>query len=299
MRCDLHVHSVHSGMLTVPLLRRVCRECYSPPQAVYEKLKKLGMTLVTITDHDSVEVSEDLRRHPDFFVSEEVTCVMPSGTEVHVGVYDITEHQHIEIQRRRDDLPRLIAFLNEQDIFFCAMHIGSSLTGRREADDFRWFADVFPAVETLNGHMPVYNNRQAARFARWTQRSVVGGSDAHTLRSVGSAHTEVPGARNKEEFLKGLRMGLGRLRGESGSYWKLTRDVFLIAAAMMAEKPGRLLLAPAAVGIPLFTLINHWQERRFGRKWRRKLASEWGKGPRARNRYQPQRAEADSVEILA
>ena len=299
MRCDLHVHSLHSGMSTVPLLSRLCRESYSTPQAVYERLKSLGMTLVTITDHDSIEVCDDLRRHPDFFVSEEVTCLMPSGTEAHAGVYDITERQHVEIQRRRDDLPRLVAYLGEQDIFFCAMHIGSSLTGRREPDDFKWFADGFPALETLNGHMLALNNGQTARFARWARKSAVGGSDAHTLRSVGSAYTEVRGARNKEEFLRGLRMGLGTVRGESGGYRKLTRDVFLIAAAMMAEQPAKFLLAPLAMGIPIFTLVNQWQERRFVRKWSRKLASEWGERRRARNRYQPQRTDADSVETPA
>ena len=286
-------------MSTVPLLSHWCRESYNPPQEVYARLKRLGMGLVTITDHDSIGAGDDLQRHADFFVSEEVTCRMPSGTEAHVGVYDITARQHVEIQRRRNDLPRLIVYLGEQDIFFSAMHICSSLTGRREWDDFAWFAERFPAIETLNGHMLARNNRQAARFARWAGRSVVAGSDAHTLRSAGSAYTEVHGARNKEEFLSGLRMGLGTVRGESGGYWKLTSDVFLIAAAMMAEQPAGLLLAPLAVGIPIFTLANQWQEKRFVRKWRRKLAGERSKKRRAGNVYKPQRTHADSVETLA
>jgi len=37
-----------------------------------------------------------LRRHPDFFLSEEVTVRMPSGTEMHMGVYGITERDHAE-----------------------------------------------------------------------------------------------------------------------------------------------------------------------------------------------------------
>lgn len=118
MRCDLHVHTVHSGMSTMPVLRHFCRECYSEPEAVYEKLKRSEMDLVTITDHDSIDVLGDLGHHPDFFLSEEVTCTMPSETEVHLGVYDINERQHIEIQRRRNDLPHLLAYLKEQDILF-------------------------------------------------------------------------------------------------------------------------------------------------------------------------------------
>ena len=67
-------------MCTVPVLQAMCRESYNDPLAVYEKLKRLGMDLVTITDHDSIDAVEALRRRPDFFLSEEATCTLPSGT---------------------------------------------------------------------------------------------------------------------------------------------------------------------------------------------------------------------------
>src|SRR5258708_35758531 len=81
MRCDLHVHSIASGMFNVPGLDRICRESYTAPAEVYERLKRISMSLVTLTDHGSVEGAEALRRHPDFFLTEEVTVRMPSGTE--------------------------------------------------------------------------------------------------------------------------------------------------------------------------------------------------------------------------
>lgn len=43
MRCDLHLHTIHSGMCTVPLARAFCRESHNEPGAVYYKLKRLGM----------------------------------------------------------------------------------------------------------------------------------------------------------------------------------------------------------------------------------------------------------------
>ena len=103
MRCDLHVHTIHSGKCTVPGFSRICLESYNEPRALYEILKQRGMNIVTLTEHDSIGSAETLRRHADFFVSEEVTCKMPSGAEVHVGVYDITERQHVQIQQRRND----------------------------------------------------------------------------------------------------------------------------------------------------------------------------------------------------
>jgi predicted metal-dependent phosphoesterase TrpH len=254
-------------MATVPALRRFCRECYNPPEALYEKLKHLGLDLVTVTDHDSIDAGESLRRHPDFFVSEEVTCRAPSGNEVHVGVYDITERQHVEIQHRRNDLPRLVAYLEEQRVFFSVNHIFSALTGRRAADDFDWFEACFPAVEVLNGHLLARNNHLAARLASRARRITVGGSDAHSLSSAGTVWTEVREARNKAEFLEGLCEGRTRVRGESGNYWKLTLDILAVSTEMFRENPFTLLLAPFLVGIPAVTLINHLLERRFARKW--------------------------------
>jgi predicted metal-dependent phosphoesterase TrpH len=259
-------------MATVPVLRRFCRECYNPPEALYQRLKRLGLDLVTVTDHDSIDAGESLGRYPDFFVSEEVTCRAPSGNEVHVGVYDITERQHVEIQRRRNDLPRLVAYLEEQRVFFSVNHIFSALTGRRTADDFDWFEACFPAVEVLNGHLLVRNNQLAARLASYARRITVGGSDAHALRSAGSVWTEVREARNKAEFLEGLREGRARVSGESGNYWKLTLDVLAVSAEMFRENPFTLLLAPFLVGIPAITLLNHFLEGRFARKWGRAWA---------------------------
>jgi predicted metal-dependent phosphoesterase TrpH len=254
-------------MCTVPLLKSVCRESYSAPEAVYEKLKRLGMDVVTITDHDSIDAAETLCSHPDFFLSEEVTCTLPTGTKIHLGVFDITEKQHIEIQRLRADFESLAAYLREQDLLFSINHAFSRLTGRRLLADFAIFACEFPAFETLNGHMLDVANRNSAKMAHRLGKAPIAGSDAHTVESVGLAYTEVPGARNKAEFLLGLRMGLGLARGESGSFRKLTGDVLRISAAMVREKPVTALLAPLALVVPAVTFCNYLLEAGFAARW--------------------------------
>lgn len=254
-------------MCSVPLLKAICRECYSEPEAVYQTLRGRGMELVTVSDHDSIDAAEALRRHHDFFPSEEVTCRMPSGNELHIGVYDLTERQHVEIQRLRNDLPRLLAYLNEQQLFHSVNHAFSALTGRRSRQDFIWLDGAFPGVEVRNGHILERSNRLAERMAEHSGRAPLGGSDAHTLSSLGSVCTRVPGARNKAEFLAGLRRGCGQVQGGSGSFWRLTRDVLQICAAMMEERPAMALLAPLAVGIPVVTLLNYVMEDVFARHW--------------------------------
>jgi predicted metal-dependent phosphoesterase TrpH len=254
-------------MCTVPVVSNFCRECYSRPQAVYETLRRAGMDLVTVSDHDSIDAAVELRRYPEFFLSEEVTCRMPSGNELHVGVYDLTESQHVEVQRRRNDLPRLVAYLDEQQMFYTVNHVFSALTGRRNIEDFVWFDGVFPGIEVRNGHIPERGNRLAERLARETGSSPVGGSDAHALGSLGSVCTEVPGATNKEEFLEGLRRGHGQVLGKSGNFGRLTTDVLHICASLMEEKPAALLLSPLVLAVPVVTLVNYLMEDLFARYW--------------------------------
>src|SRR5207302_2115163 len=171
MRCDLHVHSIASGMFNAPGLNRICRECYTEPAEVYERLKRMGMSLVTLTDHDSIDGAESLRRYADFFLSEEVTVRMPSGTEMHMGVYGITERDHAEIQRRRNDFIALLMYLTERKLFFSANHVFSGLTGRREAEDFHWFASYVPAFETRNGQMWPQSTRVPRGWRRGWEKS--------------------------------------------------------------------------------------------------------------------------------
>jgi predicted metal-dependent phosphoesterase TrpH len=231
------------------------------------------MDLVTVTDHDSVDSVENLRRNPDFFLSEEVTCHTPSGTELHMGVYDISERHHIELQRRRDDLISLIAYLGEQNLFFSINHVFSSLTGPRTDSDFSLFESHFPGVETLNGQMLAASNRSAESLARQWNKAAVAGSDAHTLAALGLTHTEVPGARNVREFMDGLRGGFSRAHGTSGNYWALTKAVWKIGANLVCDKPWTIALSPLFLAVPVVTLGNLFREYAFERKWSRRIVN--------------------------
>src|SRR5256885_2001036 len=251
MRCDLHIHSTASGMCNTPLLERVCRESYNQPDEVYARCKELGMSIVTLTDHDSIDGAERLRRHPDFFVSEEVTCRMPSGTEVHIGVYNLTERDHVEIQRRRKDFVSLGMYLTEQKLFFSVNHVFFGVTGKRNENDFHWFASYVPAFETRNGQMWREANRNAQTLAKKLGKIAIGGSDSHTMRGVGLTYTEVPGTQTVADFFAGLRAKRGQVRGQDGSFAGLTADIFFLSKTLFRGRPAMLaLMPPGAVSSP-------------------------------------------------
>ncbi len=270
MRYDLHVHTSTSGMCTVPFFRRICRESYSDPAELYDTLKRRGMDLVTVTDHDSIGAGESLAQHPDFFLSEEVSCRTSRGTEFHLGVYDIAGRDHVELQRRREDLPSLFAYLGERKLLSSINHAYSGLTGPRTESDFEEFAARFPAVETLNGQMLAIANRFAGDFAANHRKIALAGSDAHTLQSLGRTYTQVPGARTRHEFLDGLRRGRTITLGDSGDYVKLTRAVLEIACDMIGERRWTWMLAPLVAAIPAAVLVNLAREAAFAYRWARR-----------------------------
>lgn len=285
MRCDLHVHSLCSGPVDFPVLGRFGNECYSTPREVYDAARARGMSLVTLTDHDSITGALTLAHLPDFFVSEEVTCLLPEGRQLHLGVFGVDEAQHAAIQERRRDAEALFAYLAEARIPTAVNHLFSALTGRRRLEDFELALRHARLVETRNGMMPESTNRYAHRIARRTGLPGVGGSDAHTLASVARAFTIVPGAASREDFLAGLRRGLTIPAGGSGSYARLTADIARLFAGGYAENArlargglgpalrfAALLAAlPLLPLLPLVTAGIYADEKLFGARYHRRL----------------------------
>ncbi|HEV2102127.1 MAG TPA: PHP domain-containing protein [Candidatus Acidoferrum sp.] len=254
-------------MCDTPGLTRIAQESYNQPAEVYACCKHLGMSIVTLTDHDSIDAAEALRQYHDFFLSEEVTVRMPTGTQIHLGVYSITEKDHAEISRRRNDFVALLMYLTERKIFFSLNHVFSSLTGRRDIADFDWFASYIPALEVRNGQMWQAANQRALQLASKLGKASVAGSDSHTLLGVARTFTEVPGARTVEEYFAGLRAGRGILHGQHGSYAKLTMDIFNFIGRVLKDNPAAGALLPLTIFIPAITGFHWLNEIRFCKQW--------------------------------
>jgi predicted metal-dependent phosphoesterase TrpH len=266
MRCDLHVHSRFSGRCTVPVLRRIVDECYAEPEQVYAQARRRGMDLVTLTDHDTISGALRLAGRADTFVSEEVTCLLPGNREVHLGVYDLDEGQHEAIAARRNDAERLFAYLAEQRLPVALNHPFAALTGERAPTDLPFAFARVGLVEGRNSMLPASTNRFAAEAALALGHGLVGGSDAHALRSVALAHTVVPRARTRAEFLAGLRQGFTLPAGRAGSYARFAADLASVAADAYAhtwravwngKEPAKVLLAflAAAPLLPFLPLV--------------------------------------------
>lgn len=239
LRADMHVHTCHSKVNgNMPFLHS--RDCYSRPEDVYRVAKARGMDLVAFTDHDSIDGAlELLARRPDatdIIVGEEVSCRLPDGDlEVHLGIYGMTEALHADVQRLRRNVFDVAARLREAQVFFALNHLLHFYHPRTPLDVYLGLLAEVPALEVRNGAMLAGHNRLIERVAaRWSGAgsggragplAAVAGSDAHTLRRVGTTWTEAPG-RDRDEFLRSVRDGRGRPGGRDGTLFTVAADAY-------------------------------------------------------------------------
>src|SRR5215471_17831164 len=96
-RVDFHIHSYASNVTDYYAANSLAiPESYSDPIETYHTLKSRGMTLVTLTDHNSIAGIREILDAglPDAFISAEMTTTFPEdGCNIHVTIANVTEAQ--------------------------------------------------------------------------------------------------------------------------------------------------------------------------------------------------------------
>lgn len=223
IKADLHCHTYYSG-LTGHMTAFEPMDSYNSPDTLYLLAKKRGMDLVTITDHDSIDgCLSFLNKNPDaadFFIGEEVTVELPEfKTNVHVAVYDINEEQHREIQRLRKNFDDTLAYLQQNKIIHALNHLFHGFPAAVYGREFlEKMIASFQIFEGLNGAIDKGPNALMQRLPEFFPgKSLIAGSDSHTLLRLGTCYTACK-ANTKEEFLSQLRKGDTIIAGYYGHF---------------------------------------------------------------------------------
>jgi len=250
MKADLHLHSRHSERAPEWLFRRVgLPDSYSEPGALYEKLRERGMDLVTITDHNRIDGCLEIADRPGVFVSEQVSTRFPEDRcELHVLVWGITETQHRELQRARDNIFDLQAYLAGENLAHCVAHPLYRVDDRLSLAHIEKLMLLFQHFEGLNGHRHALlgdvareifgaltpekidgmANRHgfAATHAEPWRKIFTAGSDDHGGIYPASAFTETPDGNTVAEFLTAIREGRCTLHGAGGTPLALSHSLY-------------------------------------------------------------------------
>ncbi len=160
MKIDMHVHSMFSKRPSEWILKKLgCPESFTDPVHLYNVAKTRGMSLVTITDHNTVEGCLEIAHLPNTFMSEEVTTYFPEdGCKLHVLVYNIDEKKHEDIQRVRENVFDLTTYLGESRIVHSLAHPLFSINHKLTIDHFEKCLLLFKNFE-LNGARNEEQNR--------------------------------------------------------------------------------------------------------------------------------------------
>jgi predicted metal-dependent phosphoesterase TrpH len=233
-KADLHCHTVYSTFKYFRVANT--RDCYNRPEDVYRTAKERGMDFVTFTDHDSIDgCLAFLDAHPDlpdFFISEEVETWFPETRQrIHVNVFDITEVQHRELHRLRENIYDLTDYIRQQDILASANHMFQNYRMRNSPR--RYFEELlrmFDVFEVKNGAMASQHNRLIEELMTVVREkkgslSLVAGSDAHSLGPLARVFT-VAECDTLEGFLGAVRAGRCFVWGEEMGFRTLVGEVY-------------------------------------------------------------------------
>ncbi len=196
-RADLHVHTLHSYDVIPTLMVH--------PLALYHKARRLGMTYVAFTDHDSMAAYDQIGWTREGLVpAVEVKILDPKnvGHTIHINVYGLDRHQFyriLKIARLARDIERLVAYLKDERLPFTFNHPFWHEPG--EEPNLQAVIDVselFPVLEYNMGRIGQLNG-EALRLAHAKQKGIVASTDTH-IGEIGRAFTLARGATFKEFF---------------------------------------------------------------------------------------------------
>jgi len=260
---DLHVHSRHSTRPSQWVLQRMgCPESFTRPRTIYDIAHARGMSLVTITDHNTIAGALEIAHLPGAFVSEEITTYFPEDRcKLHVLAYNITEAHHADFQRLRENVFELVPYLRAQGIVHVLAHPLFAVNGKLTVAHFEQALLLFNTLEQ-NGSRDAFQNstlrqitaqltpetiaRLAERHglepygpAPW-QKALVAGSDDHSSLGIARMHTRFAGPATVERLLAAIPAGQGQVMGAPASPWNMAHNLCGIAFQFYKSRSGRL-----------------------------------------------------------
>ena len=194
---DLHVHTLHSyDVIPTPQV---------DPLVLYNKARRLGMTYIAFTDHDSMDAYDEIGWTREGLVPAVEVKILDArnvGHTIHVNVYmlDRRQFQNIEnIAGRARDIIELASYLRAEGLPFTFNH--PFWHEPEEMPNLKAILEVarlFPVLEYNMGRVSRING-QAFRLANALSKGIVAATDTH-IGEIGRAFTLARSGSFREFF---------------------------------------------------------------------------------------------------
>ena len=185
IRVDLHVHSSASF------------DSKSKPEQLAEQSRRLGLDPIFLTDHDTTVAAVRLQivSRQRVVVGEEITT---------------TDGELIGLFLQRRIRPGLTARqtaleIKDQAGLVYLEHPYDQFRRHLSEEAIEDLADLIDIVEVFNARSDEKTNRRAEELREILGAAPGAGSDAHTLRELGSVYMEMENFDGAQDFLANLR----------------------------------------------------------------------------------------------
>jgi predicted metal-dependent phosphoesterase TrpH len=218
---DLHVHTHHSyDVIPTRLV---------DPLTLYQKARRLGMTFIAFTDHDSMKAYDQIGWTREGLVPAVEVKILDRktvGHTLHINVYSLSRGQFYEILRIAQiaqDLELLVSYLKDERLPYTFNHPFWHEAG--EKPNLRAILDIvdfFPVLEYNMGRIARLNGL-AFRLAQARGRGIVATTDTH-VGEIGRAFSIGRGGtfleffdhiRSGQSFIVPADLNISRLKGEA------------------------------------------------------------------------------------
>ncbi len=259
-KVDLHIHSRFSNRSPEWLLRRFdVPDSYSDPRKLHALLRERGMDFVTITDHDRIDGCLEIADLPGVFISEQVTTWFPEDhCQVHLLVWGLSESQHRDIFRLRENIYDLQKYLAAENLAHAVAHPLYRLDEKFSRRHVERLLLLFRHFEGLNGLRDALlsellgsllgsltpakieelaaNQGLAPTHSEPWIKVLTAGSDDHGGIHPAKAWSELPRSISVPDLLDHLRAGHVTIHGEGGTPLALSHGVYKTLYSFVREK---------------------------------------------------------------
>ncbi|QJB58402.1 glycosyltransferase [Pseudodesulfovibrio sp. zrk46] len=260
-KVDMHVHSKFSTRPSQWILQKIgCPESFTEPASLYAIARERGMDLVTITDHNTINGCLEIAHLPGTFVSEEITTYFPEDRcKLHVLAYDISEAQHADIQRHRENVFDLVPYLHDQGIAHALAHplfaVNDKLTsahfeqalllfdvfeenGTRDARQNQVLRDIITRLSRMDiERLANIHGIEPMGETPWV-KGLMGGSDDHSSLNIARMYTTFPGKPALENVLSGIDNHTCRPAGNPATPRTMAHNLYGIGYQFYRQKIG-------------------------------------------------------------
>ncbi|MCU0861830.1 MAG: PHP domain-containing protein [Methanomassiliicoccales archaeon] len=238
-RADIHVHSKYSGLARLAFLR--FPESVVEPEDIVRKARNAGLDTVCITDHNTIRGGLIAQKFAKGF----------DGVSVVVGEEISALEGEIIGLFLNKEIPKglpaaeTIDLIRQQGGLVVAPHPFSN-----HVPALGYLVDKLPidGLEVFNaGHVDGFANHRALEHSQRGNWARLGGSDSHTLDTLGCAYTEFDGY-GAEDFRKAVQDRATRAFGVKqstfmGVKWTmevvLESDVQIVKSVLMRNYDAR------------------------------------------------------------